>query len=145
MLIPYSLTLVGIQFLCLGSLLFLGPLFPANPLLQILAFSMVALGGWAFLSMNRQTFRVFPEPGEDGQLVVHGPYQYIRHPMYTAVLGYGFSITADSFTLVKFVILMILTGDLVAKLNYEERLLEERFSTYHAYAERTARLVPFIY
>lgn len=142
---PYSLTLVGIQFLCLGFLLFTGPVFPTDIPFRILALGMMALGGWALLSMNRKTFQIFPEPRVEGQLVRHGPYSHIRHPMYTAVLGYGLAVTLDAFTLLKLVVWLILVVDLVAKLTYEEGLLRQRFSNYEAYAASTARLIPFLF
>lgn len=142
---PYSLTLVGIQFFCLGLLLFAGPLFPTFIPLRILALGMMAFGAWALLSMNQKTFQVFPEPRAEGQLVMHGPYRYIRHPMYTAVLGYSLAVTLDAFTLVKLLVWVILVIDLIAKLTYEERLLRQRFPNYQDYTASTARLIPFLF
>ena len=46
----------------------------------------VLVGGWA-LSANRPgNFNIRPTPRPGGRLVQTGPYRWIRHPMYTAVL-----------------------------------------------------------
>ena len=55
-------------------------------LVALLWLACMALGLWA-LSANRPgNFNIRPEPKTDGQLVQTGPYRWIRHPMYTAVL-----------------------------------------------------------
>ena len=47
------------------------------------------LGLWA-LSCNRPgNFNIRPTPRAGGQLVQQGPYRWIRHPMYTAVMACG--------------------------------------------------------
>jgi len=41
---------------------------------------------WAILTLGRAwTFRVIVVPG--APLIVHGPYRYLRHPNYVAVIG----------------------------------------------------------
>jgi len=47
------------------------------------------LGLWA-LSCNRPgNFNIRPTPRAGGQLVQQGPYRWIRHPMYSAVMAFG--------------------------------------------------------
>lgn len=43
------------------------------------------LGAWALLSHPRGNFNIRPTPRAGGRLVSHGPYRWIRHPMYSCV------------------------------------------------------------
>ena len=47
------------------------------------------VGLWALSANRLGNFNIHPTPHPQGQLVVHGPYRWIRHPMYTAVLLFG--------------------------------------------------------
>ena len=46
-----------------------------------------ALGGWALAANRPGNFNIRPTPRAGGRLVQAGPYRWIRHPMYTAVLS----------------------------------------------------------
>ena len=109
---------------------------------------MMLLGGviglWAFFAMGLGNIRAFPEIPQHGRLVVHGPYRWVRHPMYTSLL----LITLAWVLVNPFPFRMILWVGLVAtlwvKLNYEEQLLLARFSSYEEYRTRTKRIIPFL-
>ena len=76
-------------------------------------------------------------------LVVHGPYQWVRHPFYVsgALLMASLSvITANWFLLVTGTVVICL---LVMRTRTEEANLIARFGDgYRAYVERTGRFVP---
>ena len=76
-------------------------------------------------------------------LVLHGPYQWVRHPFYCAGLLLMLSIsaiTANWFLLVTGVVVFCL---LVMRTRTEEANLVARFGDgYRAYMERTGRFVP---
>ena len=76
-------------------------------------------------------------------LVVHGPYRWIRHPLYdsAALLTVAMSlITANWFFLATGVVLL---GLLVMRTRTEEANLVARFgNSYRTYMERTGRFLP---
>lgn len=139
-----SYLLVLIQFAVIGILAVGGPIFPALPylLLEILG---IAIGLWAIQAMGMRNLKITPLPKLNARLVLHGPYQFIRHPMYTSVFLITLSWLLASFTLVRFVLWIILAIDLHLKLLYEERLLSQKFERYASYRSRTWRIIPYVY
>jgi protein-S-isoprenylcysteine O-methyltransferase Ste14 len=76
-------------------------------------------------------------------LVVHGPYRWIRHPLYDAVLliTVGFALAAATW----FVLAtgLAVFGLLALRTRIEERKLVERFGEdYRQYMRRTGRYLP---
>lgn len=140
-----SYVLVGVQFACMGAILVSGPWFARNEWFFTLELSGGLLGLWAILSMKLQNMNVFPEVRAGSRLVTNGPYQWIRHPMYTALLMIMLALVCESFSYWRGFWWLLLTADLVVKISYEERLLGEAFDDYEAYRLRTWRLVPWIF
>ena len=140
-----SYVLVGVQFACMGAILVSGPWFARNEWFFTLELSGGLLGLWAILSMKLQNMNVFPEVRAGSRLVTNGPYQWIRHPMYTALLMIMLALVCESFSYWRGFWWLLLTADLVVKLSYEERLLGEAFDDYEAYRLQTWRLVPWIF
>ncbi len=138
-----SLVLVGLQFSLIAFLIGYSGM-PESIFSLGCVLMGVILGVWAVLAM-RFRVSVLPEVRERQTLVVAGPYRFIRHPMYTAVLLTALGLVLhrpDSIAIGAWVILL---GDLVVKLKYEEGLLLARFPDYALYAEKTRRLLPFLY
>lgn len=82
----------------------------------------------------------------DHRLVTDGLYGVIRHPSYLGLLatGVGWSLALRGG--VGLVITALILIVLVARMNAEERLLEDTFAAeYAAYRARTWRLVPYVY
>lgn len=140
-----SLLLVVIQFVCLIGLALTGPLLAATPMLLIIQIVGGAVGVWAILSMAGGPFNIVPDPKIDGQLVQHGPYRLIRHPMYAALLLLTLPLVIELSTPLRWVLWLLLLVDLVVKLIYEETLLVERHPDYRAYQQQTKRLIPFVF
>lgn len=140
-----SFLLVAMQFLCIAAILLTGPLLPASPVGRGLAALGLALGLWAIRTMPRRSLHVLPEVREGATLVTQGPYRYIRHPMYAALLGVTLVLVLDQPTGLRLILWLILLADLLAKLLREEQYLARRFEEYREYQRRTFRLVPFIF
>jgi protein-S-isoprenylcysteine O-methyltransferase Ste14 len=104
-----------------------------------------ALGGYAIMVMKFGNFNVLPRPVINSQLVIRGPYRFIRHPMYTSVLLIATALIAGDFSLIKAGIGLLLALCLTIKLEYEETLLLKRFPEYAAYRKHTKRLIPFLW
>lgn len=103
-----------------------------------------ALGLWA-LSANRPgNFNIRPEPKAAGQLVQTGPYRWIRHPMYAALLLFSAGCTVFVATLRVGGLSLALLLVLWLKASLEERLLCRHHPAYRAYMARTRRFLPFL-
>ncbi|MEM1295887.1 MAG: isoprenylcysteine carboxylmethyltransferase family protein [Verrucomicrobiota bacterium] len=80
---------------------------------------------------------------EDHQLITEGPYAYVRHPMYTALLGFfvGVAVLSANLAIIAFCIGISLL--LLRRINREELMLEERFGdSYREYRTKTGRILP---
>jgi protein-S-isoprenylcysteine O-methyltransferase Ste14 len=99
---------------------------------------------WTFLSLGRNlTDTVVTR--QEHTLVLHGPYRWIRHPLYdsAALLTVAISaITTNWFLLATGVAIL---GLLVRRTRTEETNLVARFGdSYRSYMKRTGRFVPKI-
>ncbi len=105
----------------------------------------IAVGAWALTANRPGNFNIRPEVKPGGQLVTRGPYAYVRHPMYLAVmlampgfcLGYG--------TPWRWAALVALGVVLAIKMGIEETQMAARHPGYAGYARSTKRIVPFIW
>ena len=103
------------------------------------------LGTWAIWVMRKSKLNVFPDVLQGAGLIVIGPYRYIRHPMYLAVIGCGAALLIDYFTYFRLMVFIVLIIDLILKIEYEEKLLKAAFDQYVDYRQVTKKLIPFIY
>ena len=140
-----SFTFVIIQFSCLGLIAVTGPIFPGSTLLLAVELLGLALGVWAVFTMGIGNFNVTPDPLRSSHLVTRGPYRFIRHPMYLALLLVTLPLVITQFSALRLAIWLVLFIDLVIKLNYEEGILAAWFEGYRDYMQQSYRLVPFIF
>ena len=111
------------------------PLAPRLGAVLLAAGGTLAAGGVASLG---RSLSPFPEPREDAELVEHGAYGLVRHPIYGGLLlaATGWSLSRSPRALVPTAILAALW---TAKARREEELLAARFPAYTGYASRTRR------
>jgi protein-S-isoprenylcysteine O-methyltransferase Ste14 len=140
-----SIVLVGAQLATMGGILATSPWIARQSGWLALEVAGCALGAWAVLAMRIGNFGIFPEFREGHRLVTRGPYRWIRHPMYTAVLIAFSSLVADHFSWLRVAIWIAMAVVHIAKLTFEEKLLRSRFADYEAYSQRTKRLIPFVW
>jgi len=77
------------------------------------------------------------------RLITDGPYSRVRHPMYSAVLGWvaGLGLLVANWFVVVFV--MIAAIILIRRIPREEKMMLERFGDeYKEYKKRTGRFLP---
>jgi protein-S-isoprenylcysteine O-methyltransferase Ste14 len=80
------------------------------------------------------------------QLIRSGPYRYIRHPIYTAVLGMYCGVALVSGEIHAPIALAIVALGYWRKIRMEERAMSETFGADHeAYRRDTWALVPFLF
>jgi len=136
--------LVSIQLACILVILASGPLFAANGLLLLAETAGIALGVWSLAVMGKENLNIAPMVRDGARLITSGPYRFIRHPMYASVLLAVWAVIIDRATLLRLIVGLILTADLIIKMLYEEGILKGHFRDYPAYMERTKRIIPFL-
>jgi protein-S-isoprenylcysteine O-methyltransferase Ste14 len=121
--------------------------YPLYPVPLAAGVACLAVGLWLFHRSHADlgtNWSITLEVRERHQLVTHGIYRRVRHPMYAALFLYAMGqalalpnwVAGPSY-LVAFGLLFAL------RLGPEERMIREEFGAeYDAYAARTRRLVP---
>lgn len=102
-----------------------------------------ALLQWAQNTLGR-SWSDTPRMIKEQALVTSGPYQYIRHPIYTAfVLILGSTLLISSNWLIGLAWLAMTVLEINSRINFEEPLMLEYFGdSYREYMKRTGRLLP---
>ena len=83
---------------------------------------------------------------EDHQLIRHGIYRHVRHPVYsgTSVALFGMPLCLSS--LFGLGIMLLVIPLFLNRMKIEEALLIEEFGAeYESYRETTKKLIPFVY
>jgi protein-S-isoprenylcysteine O-methyltransferase Ste14 len=110
---------------------------------------MIAASGMAFELTTQiflgRNYSTTLHIGEKQSLVTAGPYRYIRHPMYTALVavGIGMGLMSSSWY---FLIPFVVTGIVIIfRTRREEEAMIEKFGdAYVQYARRTGRFLPIV-
>jgi protein-S-isoprenylcysteine O-methyltransferase Ste14 len=106
--------------------------------------SAVILVAWIHNTLGRQ-YSAELAIQKEHILVTTGPYARTRHPMYTALNVYSFSmaLTTSNLLVLLFAVLVILPFPWIAR-SEEEMLLETFGEEYKEYMRRTGRFFPQI-
>lgn len=104
--------------------------------LLIISWGGIALG--SFLTP-------FPRPKDRHELIVGGPFHWVRHPIYTGVLmtALGACLISGSWLAFAFWLCLCVVFDLKARR--EEAWLAQRYPQYLEYRNRTRKFVPGVY
>ncbi len=104
------------------------------------------LMGWALAKLGRNYQAGGNRPRQADQMVVAGPYKFVRHPMYVAALciSLGLACLTQSLALLSvFCTYVVLITFLVPA---EEGVLRQEYGAqYIDYQHRVKRLAPFLY
>ncbi len=144
MLLKYS-SLIGFAVLIgvLIALISLHSLFAVEPVgitVQVLA---VLLMVWARATFGVRSLHAAANPTSGG-LVTSGPYRFIRHPIYAAILyflGVGI-VSHPSWS--TFALGLVAIAATTVRILSEERLIVQRYPEYEEYAARTKRVIPYV-
>ncbi len=123
---------------------------PAPPLLQAAGWLGLALAGaliWWTASVNTFLARYVRIQEDRGQQVVtRGPYRFIRHPMYAAILVFMPCISLSLGSLWALVPAALICITFVVRTALEDRTLQAELPGYPEYAQRTRyRLLPKVW
>ena len=141
--------LVGLQFTCMLLLPAL-----AVPALRkgdiplatlLLGGTSLALMIWTLLHNRLGNFNIRPLPKTFGTLVTSGPYRWIRHPMYSAILLGGAALALMADPAPGWSVWACLVIVLFVKSTFEERWMREQHPAYGDYVARSKRFIPLIF
>lgn len=121
---------------------------PDNLAMKLIGYVILVIGlsfaTWARIHLGkywseRITIKV------DHKLIRSGPYNIVRHPMYTGILfGFIGSVIMSGGISALVALALVLTA-LLVKIGQEEKLLLEEFGpTYVQYKKKVKTLIPFI-
>ncbi len=141
--------LVALQFGCMLTLpLLAAPALRAGaialPALLLLAAS-AALFFWTLMHNRLGNFNIRPIPKPFGTLVTSGPYRWIRHPMYSAVLLGAAAMACMAEPLPGWSVWGFLAVVLFVKALFEERWMRAQHALYATYCAHSKRFVPLIF
>jgi protein-S-isoprenylcysteine O-methyltransferase Ste14 len=103
----------------------------------------VCLMLWARVTFGRRSFHAAADPTAGG-LVTTGPYRFVRHPIYAAVIYFVWAGALDHGSLPAAGAAVLVTAGAVLRMLAEEHLLVGRYPAYAEYKARTARVVPYV-
>jgi protein-S-isoprenylcysteine O-methyltransferase Ste14 len=103
----------------------------------------VALMIAARITFGRRSFHAAATPTAGG-LVTSGPYRWLRHPIYAAVLYFVWSAAIDYHSPQALVAAGLVTAGAAVRMYAEETLLIGKYPEYAGYRARTSRVIPFV-
>jgi protein-S-isoprenylcysteine O-methyltransferase Ste14 len=110
-----------------------------------LTFAGLAFSIWARFVIAGN-WSSYVELKQDHELIVAGPYRWVRHPIYTGLLVafIGSALAVGEWRGVLAVVIVALA--FWRKLRLEERLMRRQFGeAYTRYSARVPALIPFVY
>lgn len=104
------------------------------------------LMGWALLTLGRFYQLGGSSPRPDDQMVMVGPYRFLRHPMYAAALNISLGLSLLIQSAAFFAVFVIYLVLILPLIRLEEGALEKTYGEkYLEYRKKTRMLVPGIY
>jgi protein-S-isoprenylcysteine O-methyltransferase Ste14 len=140
------LSVFGYLFMVVGllSLFFNDGLFSFSLVVIVLQAAAIILMIWARVTFKARSFHLSATPTEGG-LVTTGPYKYIRHPIYAAVLLFVWAAVAGNCTMTNVLLGSVVFAGSFIRIVCEESLVRQRYPEYQQYAEKKKRLIPYVF
>jgi protein-S-isoprenylcysteine O-methyltransferase Ste14 len=122
---------------------------PVNDLVVLLGLLLtiagLALAFWARATLGGNWSGTI-QFKENHELVQSGPYAFVRHPIYTAILMMFLGTAIANGTLGALIALPLAVASFIVKARQEEALMGKHFpDEYAAYRAHTRMIVPFVY
>jgi protein-S-isoprenylcysteine O-methyltransferase Ste14 len=128
----------------IAGLYYARALFGSHPVviaIQIAAFLLMVA---ARITFGRRSFHAAANPTSGG-VVTTGPYAYVRHPIYAAVIYFVWAGALEHLSWPVFAWAALITAGALVRVFLEERLLIARYPEYRDYEARVRRIVPFVF
>jgi protein-S-isoprenylcysteine O-methyltransferase Ste14 len=120
------------------------PVAPIAWATAVLCVMGLAFALWARVTLGRNWSGVVTLK-EGHELVERGPYRFVRHPIYTAILTMFFATALAQGHLAAFAGTLLMFASFWIKLRDEEKLMLQQFpERYAAYRRRAKRIIPFV-
>jgi protein-S-isoprenylcysteine O-methyltransferase Ste14 len=117
-----------------------------RPVLQGIGLALSAAGVALLFWVDHYLARHFASGLAARKLINEGPYHYMRHPRYAALLLSRIALALALASVLGWVLALAWLLLILRRIRLEEAHLRELFpADYDAYAARTARLLPRIY
>ena len=97
-----------------------------------------AVAIWSYLFLGR-SFGIFVVVRK---VILDGPYQWVRHPMYLGYICMLIGLALANFSAAYFILVPIHIGLLLYRARLEEARLSEYSATYREYMRRTGFIFP---
>lgn len=138
-----SLVSFGIAVCGIGLLALKNNLISPNPFGFIVQALAVGLMVWARLVFGKRSFHAGANPTEGG-LVTHGPYRFLRHPIYAAVMYFVWAGVLSFRSTEAIALAVVVTLCLGVRMFLEEQFLIAAYPEYKEYSKKAKRLIPFL-
>jgi len=133
---------------CVVTLLALFPPFAIRGLIASCGHLSIAYGLvaaiWGVISLGN-SLSPFAVPKADAKLVTSGIYRYVRHPIYSGLLGIAIGLSIITGNEFRMIMTGVLFGVLDQTMKGEEKDLGGIHPEYESYKKKVAKLVPFVY
>jgi protein-S-isoprenylcysteine O-methyltransferase Ste14 len=141
-----TISIVALLAMIIASviLVFFDDLFSRSPIVIAVQACACVLMIWARRTFGFRSFHAAANPTEGG-LVTHGPYAYIRHPIYTAICLFIWAGVLAHWSLPAGLLGFLVTSGALARIYCEEKLIVAQYPEYVGYAQRTKRMIPHIF
>lgn len=104
----------------------------------------LAFAIWARIHLGRN-WSGTPSIKEGHELVMSGPYRFVRHPIYTGML---FALLGSALAggVIWLAVFVVFCANFLYRIPVEEKYMMQLFPVqYPAYRERTRKLIPFVW
>lgn len=135
-----------LQILLLLYLLLSGPVFIFTiPFVLTLVLSLLFIF-WALLAKRLHKSRVPSRLPRGIYLVTTGPYEIVRHPIYSGLLLFILNYVPGYFSLLQYLAFLFFAALMLLRIRSDEQRTGAYFKDkYREYKKRTKRLIPYIY
>jgi protein-S-isoprenylcysteine O-methyltransferase Ste14 len=141
----FSSILVMLKFALFFAILYTGALVSVNFIglgLQLLGVILYVL---AFVSFNKKYFSFMPLPRPGAYIIMHGPYSFLRHPMYLAMLLITLPLAYEYFSM-EMAVLQVSFLAVIGLLVYiEEYVFDNVDLNYKNYIKYTKMILPMLF
>lgn len=125
-----------------------GPEWPAAFAFRV-AGAITTVGGigilaWSAINLGR-SLTPFPRPLPSAQLVTHGAYRFVRHPIYFGVPLTALGLALFTRSPLRLLLTLTLSFFFDRKADREEQWLQARYPQYQDYQQTVKKLVPWLY